>query len=127
MDHHIYPSEFTFLLVWLTAPQQIVMLVVLSLGLDRGAFARSFRFRSLLALIIAYITALVLAVPVWLLLPPALLPSDVLPDGWPSLPPLGFTPAWIACFAVGFAAWFVIRRWLRVSLPNPSPEPTATG
>jgi hypothetical protein len=102
------------------------MLVVLSLlGSSRGAFSRPFRFRSVLVLIAAYITALVLAVPVWPLLPLALLPPSVLPDRWPSLPPLGFAPAWIACSTVGLGAWFVMRRWLRGSFPNPPLEPIA--
>jgi len=127
MEHQIFPWELAYLLAWLTAPAQAVMLVVLSLmGSSRGAFSRPFRFRSVAVLIAAYIAALVLAVPVWLLLPLALLPPSVLPDSWPSLPPLGFAPAWIGCFTVGLGAWFVMRRWLRVSLPNPPLEPTVS-
>lgn len=115
MEHQIYPWESAVLLAWLTAPAQVVMLVVLSLlGSIRGAFSRPFRFRFVLMLIVGYIAALVLAVPVWLLLPLALLPPSVLPDSWPSLPPLGFAPAWIACSTVGLSAWFVMRRWLSV-------------
>lgn len=114
MDHHIYPSEMTFLLMWVTAPAQAVMLLVLALfGSGRGAFASPFRFRSVLVLSAAYIAALVLAVPVWLMLPAGLLPSSVLPDRWPALPPLGFAPGWIACSAAGLGAWFVMCRWLR--------------
>jgi len=113
MDHQIYPSEAAILLMWLTAPAHVVMLVVLSvLGGIRGTFAGPFRFRFVLALIAAYLTALVLTVPVWLLLPLAMLPPSVLPESWPSLPPLAFAPAWIACCAVGLCAWFVLRRWL---------------
>ena len=126
MDEQIFPRELVLLLVWLTAPAQIVMLVVLSLwGTVRGAFARLFRFRFVLALSAAYVSALVLAMALWLLLPLALLPPSVLPETWPSLPPLAFAPAWAACFAVGLVAWFIMRRWLRDSLPNPPLEPTA--
>lgn len=125
MDHHIYPSELAMLLVWLTAPAQVVMLLVLSLlGGIRGTFARPFRFRSLLLLVAAYMGVLALTLPVWLLLPHAMLPPSVLPDSWPSLPPLAFAPAWIACSTVGLGSWFVMRRWLHVSLPNPPLEPT---
>ena len=87
--NQIHPSEFAILLMWLTA-------------------ARPFRFRFVLALIAAYLTALVLAVPGWLLLPLAMLPGSVLPESWPSLPPLVFAPTWIACSAVGLSTWFVL-------------------
>jgi len=121
MDHYIYPSELALLLVWLTAPAEVAMLVILwFLGTIRGAFARPFRPRFVLVLIVAYASALVLAVPIWLLLPHALLPASVLPDKWPSLPPLAFAPAWIACSAAGLAAWVIM--WM--SLPNPPLEPT---
>jgi hypothetical protein len=90
------------------------MLLVLSLlGGIRGTFGRPFRFRSVSLLIAAYMSALALTLPVWLLLPRAMLPPSVLPDSWPSLPPLAFAPAWIACFTAGFGAWFVMRRWLQ--------------
>lgn len=113
MDHYIYPSEFALLLVWLTAPPQVVMLIVLSvLGFIRGAFASVFRLRSVVILIAAYLLALVLTVPVWLVLPYELLPPEVLPDGWPSLPPLSFAPAWMACSVVGSGTWVVLRKWL---------------
>jgi len=119
VDHQIFPWELALLLVWLTAPAQIVMVVVLSLlGIVRGVFVRPFRFRSVLTLIAAYASALVLAMPVWLLLPSALLPPSALPNTWPGLPPLAFTPAWIACLAVGLVTWFIMRRWCR-SPPNP--------
>lgn len=124
MDHHIYPSELALLLIWLTAPQQIMMLLVLSLlGSYRGAFASPLCFRSVLVLIAAYMAALVLAVPAWLLLPTNLLPSSALPDKWPSLPPLGFTPAWIACSVVGLGAWFVMLRFVHVTFPKPPLAP----
>lgn len=111
----IYIWELPLLLAYLTAPAQVLMLAVLSLlGSNAGAFAGPFRFRSVLVLIAAYIAALVLTVPAWLLLPEGLLPPSVLPDRWPSLPPLGFTPAWIACTTVGLTVWFVMRRWLRL-------------
>jgi hypothetical protein len=126
MDHYIYRSEFTLLLVWLTAPAQFVMLLVLSLlGGIRGTFARPFRSRFVLVLIAAYMCALALTVPVWLLLPRTMVPPSVLPDSWPSLPPLAFAPAWISCSTAGLGAWFIIGRWLHVSLPNPPLEPTA--
>jgi hypothetical protein len=124
MDHHIYPSELAILLIWLTAPQQIMMLLALSLwGFYRGVFARPLCFRSVLVLIAAYMAALVLAVPVWLLLPTSLLPSSVLPDKWPSFPPLGFTPAWIACSVGGLGAWFVMGRFVHVTFPKPPLAP----
>ena len=119
MDERIFPSELALLLVWLTAPAEIAMVMVLTvLSTLRGAFARPYRFRSVLALSAAYIAALIIAVPVWLLLPHALLPQSVLPARWPSLPPLGFMPGWIACFAAGGGAWLVICRRPRGSLPN---------
>jgi hypothetical protein len=125
MNHHIYPSELALLLVWLTAPAQVVMILALSLlsGIRR-TFGKPFRFRSVLVLIVAYMSALALTLPIWLLLPHAMLPRSVLPDSWPSLPPLAFAPAWISCSTVGFGVWFVMRRWLHVSLPNPPLEPT---
>ena len=127
MEHHVYPSEFALLLVWLTAPAQGVMLLVLSVcNIIRGAFGRAFRFRSVLFLIAAYLLAAALTVPIWLMLPHAMLPRQVLPDSWPSLPPLAFAPAWISCFAVGLGTWFVMRTWVSVSLPNPPLEPTAS-
>lgn len=108
MDHRIFPWELVFLLTWLTAPAQVVMVVVLSsLLFIRGGFARIFRLRSVLVLVAAYTFALALTVPLWVLLPLSLLPASTLPDTWPSLPPLAFAPAWISCFVV----WV----WLRGS------------
>jgi hypothetical protein len=119
MEHHVYPSEFALLLVWLTAPAQAAMLLVLSVwNINRGGFGRAFRFRSVVVLIAAYLLAAVLTAPIWLMLPHVMLPPQVLPDTWPSLPPLAFAPAWISCFAVGLGTWFVMRTWLSVSLPN---------
>jgi hypothetical protein len=46
MDERVFPSEVALLLVWLTAPAQIAMLIVLTvLGKFRGVFARPYRFR----------------------------------------------------------------------------------
>jgi len=126
MDHKIFPWELALLLTWLTAPAQSVMVAVLSALISiRGAFARPFRLRSVLVLVAAYTFALALTVPLWVLLPQFLLPASTLPDRWPSLPPLAFAPAWISCFVVGVAAWFVLRVWLGTSPLNPPLEPTA--
>jgi len=126
MDHRIFPCELVFLLTWLTAPAQIVMVVVLSsLLFIRGGFARTLRLRSVLVLVVVYMFALALTVPLWVLLPPTLLPASTLPDTWPSLPPLAFAPAWISCFVVGAAAWFVLRVWLDTSPLNQPMKPTA--
>ena len=108
MEHRIFPWELALLLTWLTAPAQVVMVGVLSsLLIIRGGLARTFRLRSVLVLVAAYAFALVLTVPLWLLLPPSLLPVFVLPEKWPSLPP-AFAPAWISCVVVGVAAAFRI-------------------
>ena len=91
-----------------------MLLVLVSWTVVRGVLASAFRFRSVLVLIVAYFLALALTVPVWLMLPHAMLPRQVLPDRWPSLPPLAFAPAWISCSAVGLGTWFVMRKWWSV-------------
>jgi hypothetical protein len=113
MNYQIDPAELALLLVWLTAPAQLMMLLVLSLSSGiRRTFGKPSRFRSVLVLMVAYMSALVLTLPIWLLLPHAMLPPSVPPESWPSLPPFAFAPAWISCSTAGLGAWFVMRRWL---------------
>lgn len=109
-EHYLLPGELPMLVVWIAAPVQLLTLVLMVMWFKaRGVFASSARSRAVVALLATYLVSGLLVVPLWSIFPIWLLPKDMLPDRWPSLPPLVFTPALVACLLVGpvLSLWVV--------------------
>jgi hypothetical protein len=96
----VKPLELVGLMVWLCAPALVVTVMVeLSFLAHRGLLKVLGWWRVALSLLGTCVAVGALSVPIWLLLPHALIPRSVIPDGTSIVPPL-FLPAFLAALAV---------------------------
>ncbi len=104
-DDFIYPSEFVLVAVWLCGPALVLFLAgLLWLFARRGLLRSGKRARAVVGLVAAAVGTLVLSVPLWLMLPTALLGGE---NGVGLVPPF-FVPSFIAALVVApLAVWFV--------------------
>jgi hypothetical protein len=102
-DHHIYPSEALWLILWLSAPILLLSWIVLVVAfIRRGVFRRGHTVRALAGVSCSTIAILVLGVAFWLVFPQVRLGSaPLLPGGgWLGLVPPLFLPALIVALVI---------------------------
>jgi len=110
-EQRVFLHELIILVLWLCAPTLFVTIAVqLWLFRRRRVLQRGQAARITIALGGTVLLAPVVSVLFWVILPQALLPGSVMPEGRLPIPPF-FLPAILACSIFGSAfTWWIIRR-----------------